>query len=292
MEKLIVVIDPETELGDQRVLDWAITRAQQRSASIELLVVIAPAWAPRGEELLQSAAQYSALVERAAEIVRTRVPEAPVSVTVRRGKPAHVIIGVSGRADLLALGAHPAGRLRGIAHSTLALQVAGRSECPVAVIPGDWVEGRSSVVVGWTDDATADRALAVGADEADAAGSRLTIVSTWSDPFGWDGGTAEAVVDLLRELVEAAAARTRAEHPGLVVEVDFRAGSAVVAIVEEARRAGLVVVGSHGRGALGSLILGSVSHDVVANVPAPVIVVPSPGEPIRLLPEPTRGDEP
>ena len=285
MEKLIVVIDPEMDVDDQPALDWAIVRAQGRPVSLELLIVIAPAWAPHGEELLQSATPYSELVERAADIARTRTPETPVSVTVRRGKPAHVTIGVSRRADLLVIGAHPAGRFRGMAHGTLALQVAGRSECPVAVIPGDWSAGRSSVVVGWTDDPTADLALALAATEAATAESSLTIVNCWPEPFGWDGSTAEAVVALVRSLVETAAERTRSEHPGLVVEVDFQIGSPVVAIVEKARRAGLVVVGSHGKGALGSLILGSVSHDVLTNMPAPVIVVPPTGEPISVLPE-------
>ena len=41
----------------------------------------------------------------------------------------------------------------------------------------------------------------------------------------------------------------------------------------EAERADMIVVGSHGRGAVGRLFLGSVSEHVVRNAPCPVLVV-------------------
>ena len=41
----------------------------------------------------------------------------------------------------------------------------------------------------------------------------------------------------------------------------------------EAEHADMIVVGSHGRGAVGRLFLGSVSEHVVRNAPCPVLVV-------------------
>lgn len=63
---------------------------------------------------------------------------------------------------------------------------------------------------------------------------------------------------------------------GLVIQ-----GPTVEKILEEARRldASLIVVGSHGHGALRNLILGSVSKGVVRDAPCPTIVVPSPKKP-------------
>jgi nucleotide-binding universal stress UspA family protein len=68
-------------------------------------------------------------------------------------------------------------------------------------------------------------------------------------------GASEAGVDVERMLVEAS--------PG-------------DAIVDAAREADLIVVGSHGRGRLASALLGSVSHHVLKHAPCPVVVVRAP----------------
>jgi nucleotide-binding universal stress UspA family protein len=57
----------------------------------------------------------------------------------------------------------------------------------------------------------------------------------------------------------------------LVVE-----GSAEYAVVDASTDAELAVVGSRGRGALKTLVLGSVSHHVVQHAACPVVVVPPP----------------
>jgi nucleotide-binding universal stress UspA family protein len=52
---------------------------------------------------------------------------------------------------------------------------------------------------------------------------------------------------------------------------DVRAGEGIVNAAREAG-ANLIVVGSHGRGAIGRMLLGSVAARVVANAPVPVLV--------------------
>ena len=74
---------------------------------------------------------------------------------------------------------------------------------------------------------------------------------------------------LARELVE------RGRRDGVPVSVLVWEGDPGDRIVEaaEAEDADLVLVGSHGRGAVGRLLLGSVSEHVVRNAPCPVLVV-------------------
>jgi nucleotide-binding universal stress UspA family protein len=95
--------------------------------------------------------------------------------------------------------------------------------------------------------------------------------------------TAEAV-DRLDQEIEHSARRTAEEGARLGAEVGLEtrhevvraAGGVWAVLVESAteHRAAAVVAGSHGRGALGAMILGSVSRALVHNAPAPVLVVP------------------
>lgn len=65
---------------------------------------------------------------------------------------------------------------------------------------------------------------------------------------------------------------------GLAAEAMLVQGPTVEKIVEEAERLGAdwIVVGSHGRGALARVLIGSVSEGVVHHAKCPVVVVPAP----------------
>ncbi len=63
-------------------------------------------------------------------------------------------------------------------------------------------------------------------------------------------------------------------RPGLIVETHVVVGRAASLIVETAQELGsnLVVMGSRGRGPIGSMVLGSVSAEVAGHAPCPVLV--------------------
>jgi nucleotide-binding universal stress UspA family protein len=67
-------------------------------------------------------------------------------------------------------------------------------------------------------------------------------------------------------------------RPGVAVDRLLLRGRAGSAIVDEAREwpADLIVVGHRGRGTIGSMVLGSVSAEVVDHAPCPVLVVRRP----------------
>lgn len=290
MKDIAVVLETEAAPSAQAALAWAVTYAKTHSRSLLLTALVPHEWAPRGDTLVESGVPYSQQLAAARDVALAQLPETHIRERLLRGVAAHALIALSRDVDLLVVPSHHTGTVTGLVHGTLALKVAGRSECTTVVVPDEPATGRAGVVVGWADDSTADAALDFAAAEAERHGGTLTIVHGWTLPVGTQAESlpnALLVDSMIRELemlVEGAAARTREAYPGLTVKVIFVPGSAAVAIVHAGRRAELVVVGSHGRSALGSFILGSVSHDVLMNMPAPVAVVPAPGEPITVLP--------
>jgi nucleotide-binding universal stress UspA family protein len=109
-------------------------------------------------------------------------------------------------------------------------------------------------------------------------GATLLVVSV-IDPGSLllPGGRFRARVDQVRESREkqAQALVERGRRQGIDVSFLVWTGDPGDQIVSaaEAERVDMVLVGSHGRGAVGRLFLGSVSEHVVRNAPCPVLVV-------------------
>jgi nucleotide-binding universal stress UspA family protein len=74
---------------------------------------------------------------------------------------------------------------------------------------------------------------------------------------------------------ELAGVLTREERERFAARLEVRTGKAVVEIVGYARSEGvdLIVVGTHGRGAVLEVLLGSVAANVVRHAPCPVLTV-------------------
>ena len=74
--------------------------------------------------------------------------------------------------------------------------------------------------------------------------------------------------------LDAVADTVRLQHPELQVETSLVGGAAVPALLDEAGRARLVVLGSRGLGGWSGLLVGSVAVQVTTHAPCPVIVIP------------------
>lgn len=69
----------------------------------------------------------------------------------------------------------------------------------------------------------------------------------------------------------------RRKYPDVAMHEESVYGHPVDALIQASRTADLLVVGSRGRGALGSAMLGSVSRGVLHHADCPVAVVRPPG---------------
>jgi nucleotide-binding universal stress UspA family protein len=104
----------------------------------------------------------------------------------------------------------------------------------------------------------------------------LSAAGPWSSAMVPSPEMERAVREQIAEINDNAIKRLASPHrdaDGVV-----RQGRAATAIVDEARefRADLVIVGSRGHGKIASLLLGSVSNEVVDQAPCPVLVARTP----------------
>ncbi|WP_433392863.1 universal stress protein [Micromonospora sp. KLBMP9576] len=142
------------------------------------------------------------------------------------------------------------------------------------------------VVVG-VDGSTASLVAAEHAARAAVLRSRpLHLVHGYLHPLGYgvpinpyDVGL-PAPSEEAQKMLERTAADLVGRCPGLAVEVRQVAGGPGATMVEESRRAELVVVGSRGLGGFAGLLLGSVGTQVAAHAHCPVLVVRPVEEPI------------
>ena len=137
-----------------------------------------------------------------------------------------------------------------------------------------------TVVVGVDGSGPSDAALTWAIDEARSRHADLAIVHAWSYPYTADvAGMAASVAEdpaLLASaqsvLDDAAARAAGACLPSVTTSLVH--GTPARVLLQAARDADLLVVGTRGRGGFAGLLLGSVSEQCVHHAPCPVVVVP------------------
>jgi len=132
----------------------------------------------------------------------------------------------------------------------------------------------SDIVVGIDGSENSTRALTWAIEEARFRGVRVRAVLTWSYMGQSDGilgvGTTEPDAQLaLQAIIDACAG----DDAGIVDAVTVN-DLPVDGLLEQAKTASMVVVGSRGRGGIKGLLLGSTSRAVVERAGVPVVVIP------------------
>jgi nucleotide-binding universal stress UspA family protein len=141
-----------------------------------------------------------------------------------------------------------------------------------------------SVLVAFDGSSHAKAALAEAIELVEAGRARLTIITVVPEPSPWCssncgywapvdfGVLGHDVENAYRTMLDEAVETVPADAPLTKI---LRHGRVAPAIVEEATggRHDLIVMGSRGRGQFQSLLLGSVSRDVLQDSPIPVLVV-------------------
>jgi nucleotide-binding universal stress UspA family protein len=133
-----------------------------------------------------------------------------------------------------------------------------------------------SILVAWDGSEHAKRALAEAVDLARTQDARLTLLTVAAPLQAWPG----YVPPISEADLVGAAEQTLGEGEALVpdgIPVSGRtaAGHAGTELLKRAEAADhdLIVMGSRGRGAIRSAVLGSVSHFVLNHATGPVLIV-------------------
>ena len=134
------------------------------------------------------------------------------------------------------------------------------------------------IVVGVDGSEAAFEALQWAVDEARRRNATVEAVYAWHQPFvggysymgeidlGYYEEEARQVLDQAVDAVDASGIPP--------IERTLTAGGAAGVLVEAAKGAALLVVGSRGRGGFSGLLLGSVSQQAAHHTPCPIVIIP------------------
>jgi len=137
------------------------------------------------------------------------------------------------------------------------------------------------VIVGVDGSESSAAALAWAARYAEATGAELHAVLAWHYPSAAGGppvGVApkEVTSEVERsryEILDKAIESACAGRPAVQVQRRVVYGHPAQALIDESRRAGLLVVGSRGHGGFSGMLLGSISTHCVTHAACSVTVV-------------------
>lgn len=272
-ENIVVAVNGSA--GSESALDWAIARANAIGSVLQLVAVIEFGTPTMVDPDHLRPAYERHLLE---SVDRARAAGVTASSVVVRGFTSHEIVRAAVDADLLVIGTRePAGYFSG----TLRHRIAGESKCPVVVVPAGWIPRDGAIVVGVDDDESSVVAVEFAASEATRSGRPIEMVHAWQLTIplalGWLGSGAdpyEQIKEAHQAALDVAVAALRDAHPDLDVIPLLGHGSGAQVITENAESAELVVVGTHRRGLATSMLLGSVAHDLLISMPAPIVIVP------------------
>jgi nucleotide-binding universal stress UspA family protein len=278
MKNPIVVGIDDTETS-QAAVSWAMHRAAALKLPVVLVHAVDDRWAyeyyPSSEQLRKYGRE---LLEKAEARAKETEPSVELNAKQVSGSTGYVLRKQSRKASMVVVGSGES--WFGGAVTDRALQIAAVAHCPVAVIaPNAGDGGRQGVLVGADGSEEATQAVAFAAAEADREGQELTILHAFGShrfrvPEGMPGSDlAERAAEEERVILSETAAGLAETYPDLTVHQVLAVDTAAAkALVDAARNARLLVLGSRGRGAFKRLLMGSTAHAVLSQLPCPTII--------------------
>jgi nucleotide-binding universal stress UspA family protein len=267
-------------------LAWAVREAGRRGCGVTVVhayLVAPPVSDVAGLAVGMSMAETDAVrtahqgvLDQAVQHASLFDPDVKVEPLLCEGAIADVLVEVGSDTALTVVGTKGTGALMGFLLGSVSHTLAAHSAGPVVVVPAEAnVEGPvKTIAVGVDGSAVSMAALQWAIAEAQLWSARLIVIHAWHYPYvGAPGGMVD-VAPLVQEdassLLDEAIATV-----GDNVQVERRLvhDSAVHTLLDIGSEADLVVVGSHGKGVVRSVVLGSVTQSLLHHATCPVAVV-------------------
>lgn len=272
----------------EHAVTWAAEEAARLRAPLDL--VHACAVVPVHSRIALPRSFHEALadqgrewLDRAADLAKEAALGVAVCTRLRAGFAVETLLAEAESARLLVLGTRGLGGFTGLLVGSTAVALAAHGSCPVVVVRGDNVPpAEGPVVVGVDGSPAGEGAIRFAFDAASRRGAPLVALHTWSDVTVRDMWTAampeldwEVLETKERELLAERLAGWQENYPDVAVRRVVTTSRPARSLIEESRRAGVVVVGSRGRGGVRGMLLGSTSQALLHHSHCPVAVVPS-----------------
>jgi nucleotide-binding universal stress UspA family protein len=282
---LLVCVDGSP--ASDAAVAWATREAIMRHVPLTLLHAVTPVvvgW-PVGQlyasmpEWQKDNAQH--VIDQArktfsASLGGSEPPEMHTEMVYSSIVPA--LIDASKDAWMIVTGSQGMGALGRLLLGSVTTGLLHHSHCPVAVVHSDESgapDSNAPVLLGIDGSPVSAAALALAFDEASRRKVELVALHAWSDVgvfpvLGMDWHERESEG---QEVLAERLAGWQEQYPDVRVKRLLVCDKPARWLLEESKRAQLVVVGSRGRGGFPGMLLGSVSSAVAQSATVPVIVV-------------------
>jgi nucleotide-binding universal stress UspA family protein len=288
--RIVVGVDGSAQSGN--ALDWAVARARLGGERLELVNAynLTPAldfygYTGAGNQPVEWFVEFSEhLLEAAAAHVRELASDLTCTTTSAMGHPASLLAEASEGAAALVVGRRGLGSTVGALLGSVSNRLATQARCPLIVVGEGDLPTTGPIVVGVDDSEFGTRALHYALAEAALRRTSVRAVAAYESLHQAMRADPELVARMRADF-EAEAGRTAAraleeakasDSPSVEVEQVVVEGRAAEVILGHSEDAQLIVVGTHGKGLVRRILLGSVSRQVLDDADRPVAVVDVP----------------
>lgn len=279
-----IVVGADGTPESLRAVAWAATEAALRHAPLHVVNAFGIPDAFYGEaspprDWLDARQYESEALVRQAVAVAERRPRLVTEQVSVLDAPIPYLLQRSGEARMVVVGSAGRGVLGNLLVGSVAMALAARARCPVAVVRGE-DRHDAPVVAGVDGGPASESVLAQAFEEASIHGVPLVAVHLWTDPGpGQVFVKTMAPFDLepVREKEDRVLAEVLAgwqeKFPDVEVLRVIEQDKPRQQLLDWSTRARMMVVGSRGRGGFSGLLLGSTSQALIQYAGCPVLVV-------------------